>query len=598
MGIRRILKDTFSLFKESFYDTISYQMISKTLIVFILIPIFYKLIGYFLYIDSLPAVTNNNIALQALTLWWLVWFFFLWLMIVLTFFFEYVWLLFITSSAFNWKRKWPLWAITKVTTNCWKIFPLALTKALALLVVSIPFLLILVTTLYLLPDSFFLPIVLFLAVIFLLIVLYLVVKFLFVDYSVLIKWKWIKESFFKKYSYKGVIKMFTILFLWYFYFGLFFIWVNIVYSIFTYIVIFYTIDSNFLLQISTFLLVIYFFWNIILTSIFTSLNSSLITVLYYDLEDHKHSKIEEYKKKSRRKFLFKELLFVFIVWTAFTIFSYYQNKPFVENQFDLIDNKIRVSAHRWSSNVAPENTVPAFLQAIKDWVNQIEIDVQSTKDWKIILFHDYEAWRLLSKYNGVFISKLYRNQIKDLPVLKGFWGYENQTIPTLEETIDLVKPYKNISLNIEIKETDKLLNLTQKIIKIVKEKDFEDRVIFTSLTIWPLNEIKKELPKIPRWFIISAWVWNYYNYDVDFYSIATSMVNQKLIKKLRENGKWIYFWSFYGEDYMKNVIDYRPDEVIVNDPVLVRELIKERDKLSKISKIKKVVLWGAINWLK
>jgi hypothetical protein len=68
MGIRRILKDTFSLFKESFYDTISYQMISKTLIVFILIPIFYKLIGYFLYIDSLPAVTNNNIALQALTL--------------------------------------------------------------------------------------------------------------------------------------------------------------------------------------------------------------------------------------------------------------------------------------------------------------------------------------------------------------------------------------------------------------------------------------------------------------------------------------------------------------------------------------------------
>jgi hypothetical protein len=41
---------------------------------------------------------------------------------------------------------------------------------------------------------------------------------------------------------------------------------------------------------------------------------------------------------------------------------------------------------------------------------------------------------------------------------------------------------------------------------------------------------------------------------------------------------------------MENVIDYRPDEVIVNDPVLVRELIKERDKLNKISKVKKVVL--------
>lgn len=362
--------------------------------------------------------------------------------------------------------------------------------------------------------------------------------------------------------------------------------------------IFYSIDSQFLLQISTLLLVIYFFGNVVLTSIFTSLNTSLFTILYYELEDHKVSRLSEYKKKKRREFTIKELWFLVLIWVWFTIFSYYQNKPFVERQFALIDNEIRVSAHRWSSNVAPENTIPAYKQAIKDWVDQIEIDVQATKDWKIVIFHDYETWRLLWKYNWTFLSELNRFQIKDLPVLKGFWGFENETIPTFEETIDLVKPYKNISLNVEIKETDKSLNLTKEIIRIIKEKNFEDRVIFTSLTIWPLNEIKEEWPHIPRWFVISAWMWDYYDYDVDFYSIATSMIKPELIKKLRENGKWIYFWSFYWTDYMEDVIDYKPEEVIVNDPVLVRALIKERNKLNKISKVKKIVLGWAVNWLK
>lgn len=598
MGIRRILKDTFTLFKESYHDTLGYQLISKTLILFLIIPVFYHLTGYFLYDAWFSSITNNDLALKALTLKWLFGYFIFGLMFVIAFFFEYVWLLFITSSAFNWDRLSPVLAIKKVCFNVWKIFPLALAKALAWFMAAFPFVIIMLSTLYFLPDSMFLPINWLTVTIFLLLILYLVVKFLFVDYSVLIKWKWIRESFFKKYSYSAFLKALGILFLWYFYFGLFFVWVNVIFSVLAYIVLFFTINSQFLFWISTILVVVYFFWNILLTSLFASLNSSLITVLYYELEEKSRAKIEEYKEKNRNKFTFKEVFLILAITIGFTVYSYIDNKPYVENQFKLLNKEIRVSAHRWSSNVAPENTIPAFKQAIEDWVNQIELDIQATKDGEIIVMHDYEPWRLLWRFNWTLISDLNRSDLKDLNVLQWFWGYENIKIPTFREVIKFVKPYKNVTLNVEIKETDKSLNLTQKILQILEEEEFSDRVIFTSLTTGPLQEVKEALPHVKRWFVISAGVGDYYDYDADFYSIATSMVTPELVNKLRENGKWIYFWSFYAKDYMENMIDYRPDEIIANDPSMMRALIKQRDKMNKISKVKKVVLGWTIKWLR
>ncbi len=45
-------------------------------------------------------------------------------------------------------------------------------------------------------------------------------------------------------------------------------------------------------------------------------------------------------------------------------------------------------AHRGASSYAPENTMSAFRKAIELGANGIELDLQKTKDNKIVIFHD------------------------------------------------------------------------------------------------------------------------------------------------------------------------------------------------------------------
>lgn len=45
-------------------------------------------------------------------------------------------------------------------------------------------------------------------------------------------------------------------------------------------------------------------------------------------------------------------------------------------------------AHRGASSYAPENTMSAFRKSIELGANGIELDLQKTKDDKIVVFHD------------------------------------------------------------------------------------------------------------------------------------------------------------------------------------------------------------------
>lgn len=45
-------------------------------------------------------------------------------------------------------------------------------------------------------------------------------------------------------------------------------------------------------------------------------------------------------------------------------------------------------AHRGASQYAPENTMSAFDMALQLKATGIELDLQKTKDEKIVIFHD------------------------------------------------------------------------------------------------------------------------------------------------------------------------------------------------------------------
>src|SRR5690606_2702839 len=71
-----------------------------------------------------------------------------------------------------------------------------------------------------------------------------------------------------------------------------------------------------------------------------------------------------------------------------------------------------ICAHRGAMSSHPENTIPAFMEAIRLGAHMIEFDVQITRDKKLVIMHDETVDRTTDG-NGK-ISNFTFDQLREL----------------------------------------------------------------------------------------------------------------------------------------------------------------------------------------
>ena len=105
-----------------------------------------------------------------------------------------------------------------------------------------------------------------------------------------------------------------------------------------------------------------------------------------------------------------------------------------------------IFAHRGACGYEPENTMEAFALAMEQGADGIELDVQLTKDGKLVIFHDETIDRMCHGTGWVkdfTLEELRKYEVCSPEGKKG-------RIPTLREVLELVKP-GNLKVNIELK---------------------------------------------------------------------------------------------------------------------------------------------------
>ncbi|MGP1586907.1 MAG: glycerophosphodiester phosphodiesterase family protein [Treponemataceae bacterium] len=162
--------------------------------------------------------------------------------------------------------------------------------------------------------------------------------------------------------------------------------------------------------------------------------------------------------------------------------------------------KVNIWAHRGCCYNYPENTLKAFEQACKLDITGIELDIQLTKDNKVVVIHDEKVDRTT---NG-------KGYVKDftLKQLKKLKTAGRQKIPTIEEVFVLVKPYckKNgLLINIELK-TNKIRyeGIEDIILNLVKEYDLEPFIIYSSFNPDSIIYIKEKNPQAKTAILIPS----------------------------------------------------------------------------------------------
>ena len=144
-----------------------------------------------------------------------------------------------------------------------------------------------------------------------------------------------------------------------------------------------------------------------------------------------------------------------------------------------------VAGHRGVRVGAPENTMEAFHIAAKAGVDMIETDTHMTKDGVIILMHDHTVDRT-TKGTGLIRDLTYA-QIKEV----------GPDVPTLEEFLEGMKDYENMTYNFELKDypadgEEWAWESMRKTIALIVKYGLEDRCVVNSFSGKLLEKVDEE----------------------------------------------------------------------------------------------------------
>ncbi|PFD38487.1 glycerophosphodiester phosphodiesterase [Bacillus cereus] len=226
-----------------------------------------------------------------------------------------------------------------------------------------------------------------------------------------------------------------------------------------------------------------------------------------------------------------------------------------------------IMAHRGYISKGVENTKEAVQGAIDAKADYAEIDVLQTKDGELAVIHDLKLKRLANA--NVHVSDLTMDELRQLTLSQD--GFSGQ-ISTLDEIIKLAKG--KIKLNIEVKLHGGEKDFVNKVLKTIKDNDFEKQCVIQTLHYPLIKEFKRANPDIKVGYILYASRANLKNVKADFYVAEEYMLNKKLVKEARKLNKPIYVWTVNDMESLKAYYKLNVDGIITDYPKDARETIK------------------------
>ena len=275
--------------------------------------------------------------------------------------------------------------------------------------------------------------------------------------------------------------------------------------------------------------------------------------------------------------------------TCGSIFTYKVIKGEADPNINL-GNNIEVTAHRGGSLDFPENTMSAFRGAQKVGADWIELDIQQTKDRKIVISHDTNVFRVTG-VNRDIIDMTYE-EISKLDAGSFFSEkFKGEKMPLLEEALEFAKN-NNVKLNIELKPTGKEIDFEKDVVELIKKYDFIDRCVVTSQVYSAVENVKKIDSNIKTLYVMSVAIGDITNLEyADNFSVEATNVNEELVNLVHSKGKKLFVWTINTKDNINKMIDLGVDNIITDDYPLAVRLVKEYKNSNLIEKLIKVLLF-------
>lgn len=246
------------------------------------------------------------------------------------------------------------------------------------------------------------------------------------------------------------------------------------------------------------------------------------------------------------------------------------------SQLDLRTD-VAITAHRGASIAAPENSMAAFRAAIDAGASYAELDVQHTLDRQIVVTHDGDLLRTGGDPRAV--GMLTYAEIAGIDIGSRFDArFADERAPTLGQVIDLVRG--RMRLNVELKYNVADAGLAPAVVSLLRERDFLDQAIVTSLDYAALQQVRRMEPRLRTGHIVTAAVGDIVSGETDILSVNAARVTASLLRRAHRAGKEVHVWTVNTPEAMLRMLELGVDNIITDDPAGLASLMRMRNTLT------------------
>ncbi len=245
--------------------------------------------------------------------------------------------------------------------------------------------------------------------------------------------------------------------------------------------------------------------------------------------------------------------------------------PFLDDRLPL------AFAHRGGASDAPENTMPAFQNAIDLGYRYLETDVHATSDGVLLAFHDDDLARTCATPGR--ISEMAYDQVRHARV------NGQEPIPLMA---DLLTTWPNARINIDCKSD----NALRPLIALLEAAKCLDRVCVGSFSDARLQTIREHFgaalcsslgPKEVARLRLRSWLRRKPHFgganaaQIPLKHGPITVTDKILVDAAHEAGLQVHVWTIDDVSEMEHVLDIGVDGIMTDRPLVLREVLQARN---------------------
>ena len=251
-----------------------------------------------------------------------------------------------------------------------------------------------------------------------------------------------------------------------------------------------------------------------------------------------------------------------------------------------------VIAHRGGRGLVPGNTIEASANALELGASIIELDIQLTRDKKIVVRHDASI-DTTSNASGL-ISEMYFTDMQ-----KYKYGFNNIDYPDIKYKkslqISLLEEFFEVfpeqRFLIEIKPSDP--SAADALCETINNNDFSEKVLVGSFNTSTLRYFRRICPQVPTSLGRSEITWaiilksfklgnllrsSGFSVQLPFKVNNRQIINRGLVHFFQSMNMKVDVWTVNDEYSMRHLLDLGVDGIITDYPDLLVSIMKENKK--------------------